>query len=291
MTAKEVATSGGIAVPGSTVTSRPSSIGSSLRDIAIVALRYRRLATRTPLLLLVYIGQPLMFVLLFAFVFGNALGGDKYREFLIAGIMALGVAFNGGFSAASIAEDGRSGIMTRFAVLPMSRIAPIAGRTLFDVGVNLLSVAVMASIGLLVGWRITTGFFPALGGILLLLLFGQAIAWMGCFVGMVSPTGEVAQSLIAVVTFPMTFISSALVPAQSLPSVLRPVAAWNPVTTLSQALRESFGNPTLLTALNPGPPNWAAQHPYVYTAGTSLAIIAVTVSLVVWRLRTERIVG
>lgn len=266
---------------------RLSGLVSPLRDTAVVALRYRRLATRTPLLLLVYIGQPLMFVLLFAFVFGNALGGDKYREFLIAGIMALGVAFNGGFSAASIAEDGRSGIMTRFEVLPMSRIAPIAGRTVFDVAVNLLSIAVMAFIGLLVGWRITTGFFPALGGILLLLLFGQAVAWLGCLVGLVSPTGEVAQSLIAVVTFPMTFISSALVPAQSLPSVLRPIAAWNPVTTLSQALRQSFGNPTLLNVLNPGPPNWAAQHPYLYTAMTSVAIMAIAVTLVVLVLRRE----
>ena len=262
-----------------------SAMLNAVSDAATIAKRNVIKIKRVPEVLVFVLLSPIMFVLLFAYVFGDsiAIPGGSYREFLIAGIFAQTVVFGSIFTGAGLAEDIQKGIMNRFRSLPMSRSALLVGRTMSDVVYNVASLAIMALTGLVVGWRIDTGVLPAIGGFALLLLFAYAFSWVMALVGLVVPSVEVINNASFMVTMPLTFVANTFVPAENLPPVLRTFALWNPVSAVTQATRELFGN---IPPGTPDPVVWPLQHPVLYTLIWAAAIIAVFAPLAVHRYRT-----
>ena len=259
-----------------------TAVLDTLSDGAVVARRNLIKIKRVPELLVFTTIQPIMFILLFAYIFGSAIdtGGVIYREFLIAGIFAQTVVFGATFTGAGIADDMQKGIIDRFRSLPMSRTSVLLGRTASDVLLNALSVTVMSLTGLVVGWRIRGSFLEAVAGFALLLLFSYAISWIFAYIGLIVPTPEVVQNASFVVLFPATFIANTFVPTNDFPTVLRTIADWNPVSALTQSTRELFGN---TSAALPPPDTWAMQHPVVYTLLWVVGILAVFIPLASWQ--------
>ncbi|CAN5730807.1 ABC transporter permease [soil metagenome] len=252
-------------------------------DSAVVAKRNLIKLKRSPEVIVFVLLSPIMFVLLFAYVFGNSIdvpGGGNYREFLIAGVFTQTVLFGATFTGAGIADDMQKGIIDRFRSLPMSRSAVLAGRTGSDIIYNLLSVTIMSMTGLLVGWRIRTSILDAVIGFVLLLLFAYAFSWVMAYVALLVPSVEVINNASFMVIFPITFIANTFVPAENLPSVLRTFAEWNPVSTVTQAAREQFGN---IPAGTPDPTAWPLENPLVYSFVFVIGIIAIFAPLSVRR--------
>lgn len=217
-----------------------------LADGLIVAWRNLKRIPRIPELAIFAVLQSIMFVLLFAFVFGGAIplpGGGSYREFLMPGIFAQTIVFAAATTTIGMTDDVNKGILDRFRSLPMARPAVLIGRALSDVVYNGGILIVLMLSGLAVGWTVRTGLPELLAGIGLLLLFAFAMSWMGIWLGLSVPTVEVAQQVGFTVLFPITFVSNVFVPTQTLPDFLQPIAEWNPTSTLSAALRELWGNP------------------------------------------------
>ena len=254
------------------------SLATTFADGAIVAKRNLIKIKRVPELLVFTTLSPIMFVLLFAYVFGGAIaGGDprQYREFLMAGIFAQTVIFGATTTGAGLADDVQKGIIDRFRSLPMAPSAVLTGRTLSDVINNVIVLVVMSLTGLIVGWRIHTSVGEALLGYLLLLLFAYAISWVMAWVGLLIPSVEVLNQASFIVIFPLTFLANTFVPLQSLPGPLETFATWNPVSAITQAARELFGN----TALVAPSDAWPLQHPVLYTLVWTVIILAVFVPL------------
>ncbi len=255
---------------------------ATANDIVVIARRNVIKIKRVPEVLVFVLLSPIMFVLLFAYVFGNSIeiAGSNYREFLMAGIFAQTVMFGATFTGAGIAEDMQRGIIDRFRSLPMSRSAVLAGRTLSDVVYNVLSIAIMSATGLLVGWRIRGSLLDALAAYLLLLLFAYAISWIMAYIALLVPSVEVINNASFLVIFPLTFVANTFVPADDLPGPLQAFAEWNPVSSVTQAARELFGN---VPAGAPEPSAWPLQHPVLYTLLWVVAIVAVFAPLAIRR--------
>jgi ABC-2 type transport system permease protein len=257
------------------------SVLQALGDGGVVARRNLIKISRVPELLVFTTAQPIMFVVLFAYVFGGAVDvpGVNYREFLMAGIFAQTVVFGATLTGSGLADDIQKGIIDRFRSLPMSRSAVLVGRTTSDVLNNLIVVIVMALTGLVVGWRIHTSALEALGGFALLLLFSYAFSWVMAWVGLVVPSVEVVQNASFIVLFPLTFAASTFVPLESLPGPLQTFAEWNPVTTLSEACRNLFGNVPADPSLRNSAVSdaWSIQHPTLYTLLWAAVVLAVFV--------------
>ncbi len=262
-------------------------IAYAFGDGVAVARRNVIKIIRVPEILFAVLITPLVFVVLFAYVFGSAIDipGGSYREFLIGGTFALTLTFGATFTGAGLAEDMQKGIIDRFRSLPMSRSAVVFGRTASDVIYNVLSLVIMAGAGLLVGWRIHTGIGEALLGFGLLLLFAYAISWVMAYVGLVVPSPEVVNNVSGLVIFPLTFIANTFVPSENLPTLLRTFAEWNPISAVTQAARELFGN---IPAGTPDPTVWPLQNPVLYTVLWSAIIIAVFAPLAVRRYKRAR---
>ena len=245
-------------------------------DAAVVAKRNLIKIKRVPDLLVFTTLSPIMFVLLFAYIFGGAIdpagGGAAYREFLIAGIFAQTVVFGATNTGAGLAEDVKKGVIDRFRSLPMAPSAVLTGRTLSDVVNNVIVLVVMSLTGLLVGWRIHTSVGEAIAGFLLLLVFAYAVSWIMAFVGLLIPSPEVINNASFIVIFPLTFIANTFVPLETLPGVLRTFAIWNPISSTTQAARNLFGNADPTGA---APTAWPLAHPVVYTLLWSVVIVAV----------------
>jgi ABC transporter DrrB family efflux protein len=211
----------------------------AISDTLVLALRNLRRIPRAPDLLVSFTVQPLMFVLLFVYVFGGAIQtpGHDYVDFVIPGLIAQTMFFGGFVTALGLADDLKKGLIDRFRSLPMSRGAVLAGRTLADVATNVLSLTVMLSVGLIIGFSFNASPFEILAGIVLMLLFGYANSWIFALFGLVASSAESAQALGFIIIFPLTFISSAFVPLDSLPDGLRQFAEVNPFTVTVDALR------------------------------------------------------
>jgi ABC transporter DrrB family efflux protein len=217
-----------------------SSLGYALSDTMVLAKRSLLRIPRAPDLLLSFTVQPIIFVLLFVYVFGGAIqtpGFEDYTDFLMPGIVAQTMSFGGFVTALALAEDLKKGLIDRFRSLPMSRSAVLAGRTLADVATNIISLTIMVAVGLLVGFRFHSSPLEVVAGIGLMLLFGYAFSWIFAYCGLVASSGESAQAIGFIVIFPITFISSAFVPVDSMPSWLEPIAENNPFTTVVDAMR------------------------------------------------------
>ncbi|AJE85262.1 MULTISPECIES: ABC transporter permease [Streptomyces] len=263
-------------------------LGSAVRDCLVVARRNLVRMVRIPEVLIFGMIQPVMFVVLFTYVFGGSIqvGGSlstgAYREFLMAGIFAQTVTFATAGAGAGIAEDMHKGLIDRFRSLPMARGAVLTGRTLADLVQTALTLVVLAGVALLVGWRVHTNAGKVLLGFLLLLLLGYAFSWIGALIGLTVRTPEAATSGGLIWLFPLTFISNAFVDANKMPTFLRHIAEWNPFSTTVQACRELFGN------LPPGyrtPDAWPMQHPVLASVLWSLVILVLFRTLAVRKYR------
>jgi ABC transporter DrrB family efflux protein len=214
-------------------------IRDSLSDTFVLAKRSLIRIQRAPDLLLSFTVQPVIFVLLFVYVFGGAIEtpGYSYVDFLIPGIVVQTMSFGGFVTAVGLSEDLKKGLVDRFRSLPMSRGAVLAGRTLADIGTNLISLTVMIAVGIIAGYSFGTPAAEVLAGIGLVLLFGYAFSWVFAFLGLISSSPEAAQSFGFIVIFPLTFVSSAFVPVDSMPAALQAFAEVNPFTIVVDAMR------------------------------------------------------
>lgn len=228
--------------------------------------------------------QPIMFVVLFAYVFGSAISvpGGNYRSFLMPGIYAQNMMFASMPIMAALVQDMQRGVIDRFRSLPMSRAAVLVGHAGASFIESMLGLVIMLACGLFVGWRPELGAASTLGGIGLLMLFAFAMTSVGTFLGLIVKSVEAAQSFGFIVMFPLTFIANTFVPTAGMPAWLRGVADWNPVSAVTQAVRTLFGN---LPAGSKAGPTWTLAHPVVTTVVFACALIAVFMPLAVWRFR------
>jgi ABC transporter DrrB family efflux protein len=219
-----------------------SGLRNSISDTLVLAKRSFLRIPRAPDLLLSFTVQPIMFVLLFVYVFGGAIQtpGYDYVDFMMPGIIVQTMAFGGFVTALGLAEDLKKGLVDRFRSLPMSRAAVLAGRILADIGTNSISIAIMIGVGALAGFSFDAPVSHIFAGVLLLLLFGYAFSWVFAFIGLSSSSPEASQSLGFILIFPLTFVSSAFVPVESMPSALQAFAEVNPFTITVNAMRALF---------------------------------------------------
>lgn len=224
--------------------------------------------------------QPVMFVLLFAYVFGGAIvvADGGYREFLMAGIFAQTIVFGAFGVAIGLASDRTNGAIDRFRSLPMARGAVLGGHALASLLRAMIPIILMSLCGLVVGWRISGGLTDAVAGYALMIAFSFAVIWIGVLMGTMLPSVEAVQGVGFTAIFPITFIASTFVPVSTLPGVLRTVAEWNPVTSMSEALRRLFDNPS--GDFGADPP-WSLQHPVLYSVIWIVGMIAVCAPLAI----------
>ena len=217
-----------------------SSLAMSASDTLVLAKRNLARIPRQPDLLIAYTVQPVMFVLLFVFVFGGAIQtpGFEYVDFLMPGIIVQSIAFGGFVTALGLAEDVKKGLIDRFRSLPMSRGAVLVGRTISDVALNCLSLVVLFAVGFAAGFNfIDASVLDVVAGIVLCLFLGYAFSWIFALVGLYSSSPETANAIGFTLIFPLTFASSVFVPVESMPDGLRQFAEANPFTTISDAVR------------------------------------------------------
>jgi ABC-2 type transport system permease protein/oleandomycin transport system permease protein len=245
-----------------------------VRDTLVVAERNLIRIRRAPDLLTAFTIQPVMFLLLFVYVFGGAIStpGFDYKDFLLPGILVQNIAFGGFVTALGLNEDLSKGLIDRFRSLPMARPAVLAGRTLSDVATNSLSIVVLVTTGLIIGFSFHANVAEIVGGLGILILFGYAFSWVFALLGLLVSSPEAANSLGFIAVFPLTFISSAFVPVDSMPSALQWFAEINPFTIVVDAMRALWiGAPA-------GNSIWGA-------VVWSFVILAIFAPLAVWRYR------
>jgi ABC-2 type transport system permease protein len=271
------------AVPG-------GSLGQSVRDSLVVAKRNLIRMTRIPEMVLFGIIQPVMFVVMFTYVFGGSMqigsttDAGVYKDFLMAGIFAQTVTFATAGSAAGIADDMQKGLVDRFRSLPMARGAVLTGRTVADLVQTAITLLVLAVVALAVGWRTgsadPTNAGRILAGFGLLLLLGYAFTWIGALIGLSVRTPEAATSGGIIWLFPVTFVSNAFVDSSQMTPWLRHIAEWNPFSATVQACRELFGNPGVVQS-----DAWPMQHPVWASVIWSVLIVVLFRTLAVRKYR------
>ena len=264
-------------------TGRRPWFGWTFHDGWVVAKRDLLKLPRVPELLFFSIFQPIVFVLLFAYVFGGAIpvpGGGSYREYLMAGIFVQTIAFNSAATTVGIAEDMKHGVIDRFRSLPMANSAVLLGRTTSDIVRGLLTLAILMITGLVVGWRVHDGVIDFVAAVVLLIAFGFAMSWVGAWIGLYMPSPEVANTAGIVWLFPVTFLSNAFVPLRGMPGWVQVIAEWNPISSVVLACRELFGNPT-------GFPTdaWPQQNPLAYSVISIAVMLVVFIPLAVRKYR------
>ncbi len=251
----------------------------NLQDIFVITRRQILLLVRVPEVLIFSTIQPVMFVLLFRFVFGGSIATDQpggYVQLLMPGIFVQTVAFTLAGTASGFADDMKKGLIDRFRSLPISRSALIIGRTLGDSLLNVVVLAVMGITGYIVGWRPTGGLGNVLLGFLFLLLFGYALSWVGVLVGLSAKDARVVQNVSFIVTFPLTFLSNAFAPTTGMPRALQYFAEWNPVSTMVAGCRSLFG---LETEFGATAGSFPSEHPLTTSLVYMIVLMAIFIPL------------
>jgi ABC transporter DrrB family efflux protein len=269
---------------------RPEIRPTSLLGQALVITRRNLIhIRRMPEMLMDVTIQPVMFVLLFAFVFGGSIAADSpagYKEWLLGGIMAQTIAFSSFIVALGLTADIDKGIVDRMRSLPIHPAAVLVGRSISSLIHSMIGILVMSLTGLIVGWRIRGSLLDALAAYALLVLWGFAMIWLGILVGSMMRSVEAVNGVMFTTIFPLTFLSNAFAPTERMGSVLRAIAEWNPISSLVQAIRELWGN-TPAAAPDAALP---LQHPVLATLVWTLALTAVLapLSLRAFRNRTQQ---
>jgi ABC-2 type transport system permease protein len=274
-----------------TTIATPSSPSVSMRarwfvsDSLALAGRNLQHVRQIPEKLLDVTLQPIMFVLLFAFVFGNviAVPGGDYGEYLIGGILVQSLAFGMMGPGTSIAADLGEGMVDRIRSLPTSRSAYLFGHFAAELAATLLAIVILCASGFAVGWSIDSSMPEVLGGLVLLVAFASAMIWAGTLLGVIARSPDAVQGFVFMTVFPLTFLSNAFVPAAGLPDGLRQIAEWNPVSAVVAAVRTLFGNPTAVPPDAPLP----LEHPVLAAVLWTGLFLGMSIPLTVRRFRTR----
>jgi ABC-2 type transport system permease protein len=256
----------------------------ALKNSWVLARRSVARIAREPEQLIDVTIQPVIFVLLFTYVFGSAIhlaGGGSYHQFLISGMFGMTMAGTAPGTAVGLTSDMSTGLIDRFRALPISRAAVLAGRTMSDLATQALGILVLVATGLAVGWRMEHGIGDALLAAGLSLLFAFAMTWVGACAGMVLRSPETAQAMGFVLFLPLSFVSNAFVPTQGMPAWLRDFANWNPMSAVAAACRNLFGGNV------PTPDAWPMQHPELAVLIWSVGLIAIFAPTAVWLYRRK----
>jgi ABC-2 type transport system permease protein len=267
---------------------RPRGLAGRIRDVAVLTGRNLVHIAREPLQLSDVTIQPVLFTLLFVYVFGAGIvlpDGGSYTDFAIAGLLALNLTTSSMGTAVGLSTDLSTGVVDRFRTLPMWRPAVLVGRSLADLMTAAICATIVCATGLAIGWRPEDGVLSALGAIGVFLLFSYALSWTCACLGILSKGPESAQGVGLVVLFPLAFVSNSLVPTQHMPTVLRTIADWNPVSAVTAAARQLFGNPNPSASIDA----WPMQHPVAATLAWSFALLVIFAPLasVLYRRRTS----
>lgn len=262
-------------------------VARRIRDVIVLAGRNVVHIIKEPMQLSDVTIQPVLFTLLFVYVFGSGVvlpGGGSYTDFAIAGLLALNLTTMTMGTAVGLSTDLGSGVIDRFRTLPMWRPAVLVGRSITDVLTAAICAAFVVVTGLIIGWRPDASLASVLAGLGLFLLFSYGLSWASACLGMVSKGPESAQSMGLVILFPLAIVSNALVPTANMPTVLRTIADWNPVSAVTAAGRELFGNPNPSASIDA----WPMQHPVLASLLWSVALVAIFAPLasVLYRRRT-----
>lgn len=255
----------------------------ALSDALIITKRQLLQLARVPEVLIFSTIQPVMFVLLFRYVFGGSIDTGQpggYVQFLMPGIFVQTTAFTLAATASGLAEDMTKGLIDRFRSLPISRSALVFGRTLGDGTLNIVVLFVMGTAGYIVGWRPTSGIFKISLAFLFLLAFGYALSWIGIFVGLSARDARVVQNASFLVVFPLTFLSNAFAPTTGMPRALQYFAEWNPVSTMVAACRELFG---LQNQFGATAGSFPSEHPLAMSLIYMVLIMVIFIPLSVYK--------
>jgi ABC transporter DrrB family efflux protein len=274
------------ALPGLATDSGLSKLWWAAKDTWVLAVRSIRRIAREPEQLADVTIQPVIFVLLFSYVFGSAIhlpGGGNYHQYLISGMFGMAMAGSAPGTAVGLTTDMSTGLIDRFRSLPMSRAAVLAGRTLADLLTQMLGIVVLIGTGLAIGWRIHDGLGEALLAVGLSLLFAFAMTWAGACAGMMLRSPEAAQQLGFIIFLPLTFVSNAFVPTQGMPSWLQTVADWNPMSAIASSCRSLFGGANPAASIQA----WPMQHPELAVLIWSVGLIAVFAPVAVYLFRRK----
>jgi ABC-2 type transport system permease protein len=247
-------------------------MSTAVSDGRVMAGRYLRHVVRAPEEIVIYFSLPIMFVLVFGYVFGSGMsvpGGGGYREFLLPGVFVMTMLYGIGATATGIAVDAGRGVIDRFRSMPMARSALITGRVTADLARALLETAVLVVCGLLVGWRWHLGLGNVLAAIGLLLLLRLALSCAGVALGLAAPNPDTVATIVFPLAFPLSAVSNAFVAPELMPGWLGTVSEWNPISATTTALRELFGNPGI------GSDSWPAEHAMLLAVAWPVALIVI----------------
>jgi ABC-2 type transport system permease protein len=257
------------------------------RDVLVLTGRNFIHLAREPLRLSDVTIQPVLFTLLFVYVFGAGIviSGGSYADFAVAGLLAMNLTTSAIGTAVGISTDLRTGVIDRFRTLPMWKPSVLVGRSLADLLSAVLCAAIVIATGLIVGWRPDASLASTLAGVGIFLLFSYGVSWGCACLGILSQDAESAQGLGLIILFPLAFVSNALVPTRHMPAVLQTIADWNPVSTVTAAARQLFGNPNPSASIHV----WPMQHPVIASLLWSVALLAVFAPLAsaLYRRRTS----
>jgi ABC-2 type transport system permease protein len=262
-------------------------LGQRFADVLVLTGRNLVHIAREPLQLSDVTIQPVLFTLLFVYVFGSGVvlpGGGSYKDFAIAGLLALNITTSAMGTAVGLSTDLNTGVIDRFRTLPMWRAAVLVGRSVADLSTAALCTLIVAVTGLVIGWRTDASIPSVIAGFALFLLFSYALSWgCGCL-GIMSKGPESAQGIGLVILFPLAIVSNGLVPTQHMPTVLRVIADWNPVSAVTAAARQLWGNPNPSATI----PAWPMQHPVAASLLWSVALLVIFAPLatLLYRRRT-----
>ena len=262
---------------------QPGWFTQRLREILVLVGRNLLHIAREPMQLSDVTLQPILFTLLFIFVFGSGIPipGGSYTDFALAGLLAMNLITSSNGTAVGLSTDLNTGLIDRFRALPMWRPSILIARSITDLLSALICTTIVVLAGLVVGWRPSTGLLSVMGGLGIALLFTYAICWtFGC-VGLVARNIEAAMSIGFIVLFPMAFVSNAMVPTQGMPAWLRVIADWNPVSSVTAACRQLFGNPNPSALIR----DWPMQHPVEAALIWSAVLLSICVPLAVFLFR------
>jgi ABC-2 type transport system permease protein len=272
------------ALPLGTAPPHRSRLAGRLRDVAVLTVRNFVHIRREPLRLSDVTIQPILFTLLFVYVFGAGVslpGGGSHANFAIAGLLALNLTTGAIGTAVGLITDLGTGVIDRFRTPAMWPAAVLVGRSLADLLSAVLCTAIVAVVGLIVGWKPDGSALSTLGGFGVFLLFSYALSWVCACLGIISKDSESAQGIGLIVLFPLSFVSNALVPTQHMPAVLRTIANWNPVSAVTAASRHLFHNPNPSASIHA----WPMQHPVAASLLWSVVLLTVFAPLAAWLYR------
>jgi ABC transporter DrrB family efflux protein len=223
--------------------------------------------------------QPVLFTILFIYIFGSGIpiSGGSYKDFALAGLLTLNLTTSAMGTAVGLSTDMTSGAIDRFRALPIWRAAVLVGRTMSDLLAALLCSIIVGLTGLVIGWRADATLLSVVAGFGVALLFSFALSWGCACLGMVSKGPESAQGLGLIILFPLAFVSNAMVPTTGMPHWLQLIADWNPVSAVTAACRDLFGNPNPSGSIDV----WPMRHPVEAAVGWSLLILLVCAPLAV----------